>query len=72
MTEPRPPSVWRTWRQRLGWTQAHAATKTGLRVATISLIETGKAVPSLETASLLATAYGVTPEEAGAVLVRRA
>jgi transcriptional regulator with XRE-family HTH domain len=51
---------------------AHTAAKTGVRVSTISLLEKGKANPSLETAATLVRAYGVSREEAGAVLVREA
>lgn len=67
MDNPTPPSPWRTWRQRLGWSQDYAAKQSGVSQGVISGIERGENT-TLETMRALIAVYGVDATEAGVVL----
>ena len=64
-----PPSPWRGWRQRLGWSQMDAALASGISQGVISGIERGENT-TLETMRKLIAAYEVSEAEAGVVLVK--
>ena len=66
--EPSPPSPFRAWRQRCGWTQDQAAKEIGISQGVLSGIERGENT-TLETIRRIVAVYGVSEEEAGAVLV---
>ena len=53
----------REHRERLGWSQEQLAKKSGVGQSTISEIEAGKHVPTVEVALMLTKALGTTIED---------
>jgi len=50
-------------------TQEELSTASGVGVATISRVETGRVKPSIKTTRALAKAFGISPEELREVIV---
>lgn len=56
-------------REAVGLTQAQAAVAAKISQSQISLIESGRSNPSLESLRALLAAYGATVEQAGEILI---
>lgn len=66
-TEPSPSNTWRRWRKARGLSQQHVADMSGVSQPVISSVERGEVV-SMESMRRLVDYYGVSWEEAVAVL----